>query len=228
MISVLITALAGMAAASPTMIPNDRFPLKYSQGFRLVVNMTNPTDKFTLPINGLKLAPFRAGANINTASLSEKGAVFFITDKNITRLSTDYMPTGLAMRHIATDPPHFNYLGIDGGQGTPGFVVSSWPNSCGSLFGSVSGTFAVCDTGFEAPRHPRLAVHYVEGAANANRADYYAPEPNVPAHCVAVKLLPECAPLEGQKMGEGEEVVTSRCYEDVKAIDWQNKQVLCG
>lgn len=89
------------------------------------------------------------------------------------------------------------------------------------------GTFVVCDIGFEAPVHPRLVVQYVEGTANAEYGKYYEEEPNVPEGCVAVKLLPECAELVGEKKGEGEEIVVSRCYKDVKEITWREGMNIC-
>ncbi|KAK1758783.1 hypothetical protein QBC47DRAFT_314571 [Echria macrotheca] len=223
-----IALLAGLASAVPTMIPNDKFEMRDSKGFRLVVNVTNPAHDFPgNPVNGLKVFPARAGANINYASVTNTGgAVFFTTSTNLTRLSTDYLPTGLVSRP-SPDSAHTDMLGLDVGQGTAGFGVSTWPKTCGTLQAPVSGTFAVCDLGFEAPVHPRFVVQYVEGTANAGDDKFYAEEPNVPDNCVAVKLLPECAELAGTKRADGEEIVTSRCYPDVGVITWQDGMKIC-
>ncbi|KAK5658159.1 hypothetical protein OQA88_2132 [Cercophora sp. LCS_1] len=228
MLSTLILPLLPLALAMPPPIPTDKFPLRESLGFRLAVNLTNPASTFPHPINGLYVVPFRAGANINHVSLSTNGSVFFTTTANITRLSTDYLPTGLHMRHVESDPEHLNYLGLNSGNaGTPGFGVTKWPHTCASLGGPTPGTFVVCDTGFEAPNRPRLAIEYVEGVANAEYGKYYEEESNVPENCAAVKLLPECAELGGTKKGEGEEIVVSRCYRDVKEITWEEGMLIC-
>src|SRR5438552_2202928 len=111
---ITIALLAGLASAVPTMIPNDKFEMRSSQGFRLVVNVTNPAPDFPAnPVNGLKVFPARAGTNINYASVTNTGgAVFFSTSANLTRLSTDYLPTGLVSRP-APDTPHVDILGLD-------------------------------------------------------------------------------------------------------------------
>lgn len=224
--SLVLSALLPRISAMPPPIPTDKFPLQDTQAFRLVVNLTNPADTFPLPINGMYVIPSRAGANINHVSLHTTGAVFISTTANITRLSTDYMPMGLEMNTTA-GAPDLRYLGLNGGKGTPGFGVSKWPNTCASLTGPTPGTFVVCDLGFEAPTHPRLAVQYVLGTANEKYGDYYAEEPNVPEGCVAVKLLPECAELVGDKRDAGEEIVVSRCYKNVKEVTWGEGMKIC-
>ncbi len=85
-----------------------------------------------------------------------------------------------------------------------------------------SGTYAVCDIG-KIPRLPQLGITWVSGTAN--EGDYYADEPNVPANCIAVKLLPECVKTElGVPLNEGEVPVKGLCYDNLKTVDWKKRR----
>ncbi|OIW22813.1 hypothetical protein CONLIGDRAFT_638062 [Coniochaeta ligniaria NRRL 30616] len=87
---------------------------------------------------------------------------------------------------------------------------------CPALQAPQTGTFAVCDQGFEAYAHPKLVLKFVEGVGG----DWYLAE-HMPENCTAVRLLPQCADLPELDRGAYEAIPASRCYVDpVAAIDW--------
>lgn len=84
-----------------------------------------------------------------------------------------------------------------------------------------NGTFAICDSGFNAPEAPQYSLYFVHGG---DGEDWYATA-NLPDNCVAVKLLPQCS--SSDEFDDSDEVQQVFCYEDVASIDW-SQQALCS
>lgn len=112
-------------------------------------------------------------------------------------------------------------LGINAGFGTPDFAIagdSPQETGCAGVFGPISGSFAICDTGFVGvPEVPNFVLSYIVG----HHTNWYEPAVNIPSNCVAVKLLAECATLDlSGATYDTENIWPVKCYENVAAIDW--------
>lgn len=102
---------------------------------------------------------------------------------------------------------------------TIGFIVPGSflnPDPCTAAVGPVPGTFIICDRGIDAPDGPQFELDYTVNAGGYYDALF------VPGNCVGVKLLPECAVVDGGIGTEG--LVDSLCYEDVGRIDWEEAE----
>ncbi|KAK3938995.1 hypothetical protein QBC46DRAFT_342929 [Diplogelasinospora grovesii] len=198
-----------------------------SKGFRLVVNVTDPSTDFKdTPVNGMKLIGVHVGAGLDAPSVSSTySPVFFQPNNNTIQMATGSVaPWGIVMSDSPSDPtasPFVYDLGINIGGGTNGFGVPTNPLNavypCPAAYAPKTGTFAVCDMGFDAYAHPRLLVRFIEGETKG----WYDEPENVPHNCVAVKLLPECARLDlGEAKGQEGEVWDTLCYQNLRNVDW--------
>lgn len=221
MISTAFTlVLAGVAAAVP-FSTQGYAPVSHSKGITFVMNVTDPSTDFKdTPVNGLQLVGVHAGATENAPTVTSNGGEsFFATNNDTIQLAnTGSTPYSIFMDETAVEPFVYN-LGINAGYGTPGFGITSGPlnpHPCPMLYAPKAGTFAVCDTGFGAPTHPQLLVQFVEGSMS----NWYASE-NVPANCVAVKLIPQCSAIDpNQATVNYDDIPESQCYDNVTAINW--------
>ncbi|KAK3389859.1 hypothetical protein B0H63DRAFT_464440 [Podospora didyma] len=239
MLTATFLTLAGLAAASPIAPRGEGYaPYTWSKAWSLVVNVTDiSTDFPNYPIHGRKVVSIHSGAGLNTPTVTKEfsaGADIFFnseTDRTVRRSgsgSPTLPPLGLVeYNNPSIDGEHVHALGVNFGPGTPGFGMSAGPlnpRPCPHLWAPQEGTFVVCDRGIEAPGGiARYAVQFVDGEANSAPRNYYAPEPNVPSNCVAVKLIPQCetpAPEDGQSSQGNVTVGSAQCYPDVASINW--------
>jgi hypothetical protein len=221
-----ILALAAVGLASAATFPT--WPAKsYGKGFMLVINVTDLSRDFAdMPVHGLKLDGIHSGAGLLAPTVSEDGDAFFANGSSKgphggsgtvqLDISGPY-PYGLQIASTPDSSSQFLYgMSIAAGLGSPNFEISYTPRPCSALFAPSLGTFAVCDTGFAAPEHPRLMLQYVEN----NSHEWYSTD-NVPDNCVAVKLVPQCTALTGvQNATYPQNIWDSECYKDVAAIEW--------
>jgi len=233
---ILSLGLMGLAASaapleSRQVVPNYP-PHSFSKGFRLIANVTDPSTDLTPSINGQIFTgihtgpPYNEGVVLSGAETS--GRIFYqngtaeeIRYHSANVLSdggTPLFPWGIDVQANgeAVEPT----VTINGGEGTKGVALSTFPDPYSYLTGTAPGTFAVCSRNVPYYGEDFTVVRYIYGVFNATTGLY---ERNVPDDCAVIRLIPECATLpelpEGS-MSSHEFAADSKCYEDVSAIDW--------
>ncbi|RYP73696.1 hypothetical protein DL769_004167 [Monosporascus sp. CRB-8-3] len=231
---LLPLGLSGLVSAVPLssrqFVPNYP-PTSTSKGFRLIVNVTDPTKDLSPPVNGWSFSTVHTGAGLSDAVVSadqgigriyyQNGTAEEIRYKSGSVLSdggTPLFPWGIRVqaRGEADEPA----VRVNAGSGTKGVALSAFPEPYSYLTGTNPGVYAVC---------PRF-IPYYNATFNVVRWAYdefdYATgfyERTVPEDCVAVNFLPQCAdlpePPEGS-LSSHEFAANSKCYEDVRSIDW--------
>ena len=206
MLALLLLALASSAIATPASPP---LPPKdsHSKLFKLLISVSNPSTDFSdSPVNGLQLDAVHVGAGLDAPIPVASGATFFSTANQTVQLAiTGTNPYGIIMSDQPEEGNGRVYdLGINIGNGTRGFAVTG-EGRCLELTAPRKGTFAVCDTGFEAYAHPKRVVKFVERGG-----DGY-----VPGNCTAIRLVPVCADGEGDRGSDGVDV---RCCADPAGV----------
>lgn len=232
--NTLVLALATAAAASPLAIRDVPTTLR-STGISFVFNVTDQSLDFAdNPVHGLYLSGLHVGAG-EEAPIPNAGSgiVFYETGpvgvdyaNNTIDLIGGAEPYGLV---ISSTPDNFTYgLGINIGDGSPNFALGQghYYEGCAALTAPIQGSFAVCNTGYvNVPEVPELVLSFVEGPHEG----WYDVAENIPANCVAVKLLAECATLDvddaSYDLGN---VFSMPCYESVAAIDWTLYPSVCA
>jgi hypothetical protein len=219
----LTIAAAGLASAAPAACPAPHHDPTLSKGFRLVVNVTDPTADFKkTPINGLQLSSIHAGAGVEMPTVTKDGATFYSgSDKTVNLAISGSSPYGLTQAEEPSSPLLYG-LGINIAEATKGFEVVK-PESqpmCTNLRGPRVGSFVVCDNGFSAPEFAQLEVRFLEASRGIA-----APMPD---NCVAVTFLPECAPIDlSEATYDHSNLVDTVCHAGkVVDIDW-SKQKYC-
>ncbi|KAK3180065.1 hypothetical protein K4F52_008557 [Lecanicillium sp. MT-2017a] len=193
------------------------------QGFRLVVNVTDPATDFTKnPVHGLQLVGIHAGAGIEMITVDKEGATFFSkSDKTVNLAITGSTPYGVSQGDEPVSPLLYG-LGIESGKATSGIEVVAPEKTpvCADLRNPRVGSYIVCDHGFSAPEFAQLEVMYLEVSKGVPST--------MPENCVAVKLLPECAPLVLKDATyDHSNIVDTTCHAGkVAEIDW-SKQEYC-
>jgi hypothetical protein len=223
----LILAAACTAAASP-IVARDAYPKStWSKGFKLVINVTDTALDFAdSPVHLLQITPVHVGAGLNAPVPVTNGSTFFTNTVNNTVQLEVTGPTPMGI-YMSSEPEPGNAtlfdIGINNGLGTPGISVFAGepmhPIPCHALAAPRPGTFAVCDLGFESYAHPKRVLGFVY-----QPSDKWYSQENVPDNCVAVKLFPECTGLTSPHG----DVLETRCYDNVSAIDWSQYQQCYG
>jgi hypothetical protein len=185
-----------------------------------VANITDPaTDVFDPPIGSWSVVGVHVGAGLNAAVLDPSLSATFFINGTLPQISSQ--GTSVALPPLASSfgpvPQGMTFGGsgsevsieLDNGLGATGAGIvsglrSPWPQ----LFAPYAGTFVVCNVTDATYGNPQYQVK-IEQA-------------EIPANCVGIKLLAQCAPLPAL-VGVGELniiVEPVSCYEDVAAIDW--------
>jgi hypothetical protein len=222
-----LAAMATLTAAAPVdspapgpgpIIPN--YPhASSSQGFRLVVNVTNPSLDFDTPINGFYVNSIHVGAARNLVGVTDYPGRIFYQNGTIeewryarsTMISDESgYPYGLSLAADDDNEEPESYTArLDVGFGTPGLVLSRFPEPY--VF-ALWEQWVACDEALEyySGRHFVILKRVLQGA-------------EVPGNCVAVRLLPQCTALPELPDWAGashEFALESACYEDVASLDW--------
>ncbi|KAL6910747.1 hypothetical protein GGI43DRAFT_391025 [Trichoderma evansii] len=226
--SAAVLGLAGAAVAAPaTVVPNYP-PHQLSQGFRLVVNVTDKALDLKPSVQNLYVNSIHIGAGLNVAGVGAEstsnifyqngtaseyrfGAATTITDE-----ATPLTPFGISLtKNAGSDTVSSAY--INGGPGTAGVQLSQFPEPYVFLGPE---TFVICNNPLDYYQGQKFLV--VEQAtttiSSAGQIEY-----NIPEGCAPVRLLPECAPLEALPAGSyasHEFALQSECYADVASINW--------
>ncbi|KAI1765188.1 hypothetical protein GGR53DRAFT_491301 [Hypoxylon sp. FL1150] len=201
-------------------------PSTFSQGFKLIANVTDRAHDLSPPIHGWALQGAHTGAGQNTAVLNSTtpGMIFYqngsLTDVSrnqsdmLTDAGTPLTPYGIVLRY-PSDADEVVVLGIDAGAGTAGVTLTDPPYPMTQLSSAddASGQFAACrqNISYYPPDREFVVV-------KAFRDAY-----EVPDNCVAVEFLPQCATLPDLPEGSHsshEFADTARCFEDPADIDW--------
>ncbi len=236
MLSLLLTlGLAFAAAASTGQDPGCIPRPSASRGFRLVVNVTDPSSDLSPSIQGSFLSLAHIGPAQNRAIiLPTEGPVFYqngtfkdITMQRIGILTdggTPPFPEGLTYAsdsgtNTTQGAPLFVNAGASGG-GTR--LTRLWdPYSYLTILSNVvESTLVVCNSTIPYYGESRFfnVVNWVTARRDATGTHLVLPE-----GCAAIRLVPQCAVLN--ELPEGaysshEFAQEVRCYEDVGAIDW--------
>lgn len=218
--SLSLVLAASLAAATPLRRQTAYPPTTSATGFTLVANITDPsTTVFDPPIGSWSVTTVHVGAGLNAVVLDPtSSATFFV---NGTGPQVSSQGTTVAMPPLGDDAspiPRGMMFGANGdevsisvnyGLGTPGAGIvgglrSPWPE----LFGPYRGTFVVCNVPDATYGNPQYQVRIEEA--------------DVPANCVPITLLAQCAALPELVGVDALDIIVEpvECYESVAAIDW--------
>ncbi|KFG84501.1 hypothetical protein MANI_000523 [Metarhizium anisopliae] len=218
--------LAGLTAASPMVSQSSgNYPAKsFSQGFRLVVNNTDPSRELAVPVHTMFIQSIHIGPpnSLVGTSTARSSRVFYqnatkdeLRSGNAHILSdagSQGIAYGLSFR-LEGDASQGFVFRLDAGPGQKGVAMS--PNHHPCAFLNVPG-LAMCNQ----------PVDYYRGRKMNLLKTFPNPTGNlwkIPEGCAPVRLLPQCIPLRDAQQGVSpshEFVQTTHCYKNVSAIDW--------
>lgn len=233
-----LVGLVGLVSAVPlssrNIVPNYPKTVQ-SQGFQLIVNVTDPAHDLTPSVNGWAFDAIHVGAGLNHAVITDdvaRGRVFY---QNGTGEEIHYgggsilsdsgsPPSPYGVQVASKDDAAANNgeaeVTVNVGGGTPGALLTRFPEPESYLRAPAQGTYAICPRNEPYYSKEYNVVRWTYDSFNKETALY---ESTVPDDCVAVTLLPQIADLpelpEGS-ISSHEFAVTSNVYEDVKSIDW--------
>ncbi|KAK7749115.1 hypothetical protein SLS62_008402 [Diatrype stigma] len=230
--------LVGLASAVPlssrNIIPNYPKTVQ-SQGFQLIVNVTDPAHDLTPSVNGWAFDAIHVGAAMNDAVITDdvaRGRVFYQNGTAeqihygggsiLSDAGTPPAPYGVQVASKDVAAAHNGEAGVtvNVGGGTPGVLLTRFPEPESYLRAPAIGTYAICPRNEPYYNKVYNVLRWTYDTFNNETALY---ESTVPDDCVAVTLLPQAADLpelpEGS-ISSHEFAVTSSVYEDVKSIDW--------
>ncbi|KAM3504831.1 hypothetical protein MY11210_008210 [Beauveria gryllotalpidicola] len=231
---IVALSLAGLAAAAaaPTSTGPAYPETSASNGFNLVLNVTDPSKDLSPPVHGTFVTSIHVGPALNYVGQSSNASV--------ARL--------LYVNGTASDVRYGNSNTVSDG-GTPPFpevlslVQDKDSETLSTLFlnaGSAgNGNYRTGITGFPSPIPELYPLTYV---ACREALAYYGGkafvivkqaqttvskdgqmEHNIPEGCAPLSLLPQCATLNdlpAGSMSSHEFAASTRCYKDVNSIHW--------
>jgi len=219
--------LASAAAASTDCVPRN----SASFGFRLVINVTDPSKDLSPSINGLFLNLAHIGPAQNRAiATSTPGPIFYQNGTSnapsFTNLLTDGgtppFPEGLSYQQEQTDAQGAGiYVSAGSGAQAVKLTRLSVPYSYLTILAEVTASsFIGCNSTI--PYYGNgtefQVINWVTTTRNATGTHLVIPE-----GCVPINLVPQCAVLEGlpaDARSSHEFAQEVRCYDDVKGIEW--------
>jgi hypothetical protein len=221
--------MAALTAASPLasrqVVPNYP-PTSTSQGFHLVVNVTDPSADFDPPINNQYVTSIHVGPPLNLVGVSPTaGRIFY---QNGTAEEVRYGQSTV-ISDGATPPSPFGLslapdegsdvvstARLDAGPGTTGIVLSRFPEPYVFL---LPQTYLACKEFVEYYQSEFIIIKQADVSIDEDGSINY----NVPDNCAAVRLLPECTELNelpDDAYSSHEFAYHSQCYEDVSELVW--------
>jgi hypothetical protein len=231
MFSILTLGLAALATAAPTkrqVVPH--YPTtSRSTGFTLVANVTSLSADFVPSVNNWVVSTAHVGAGQNIAVLTPEtdeyqGRIFYQNGTAeevhyhqttiITDGSTPLVPYGVQVP--ATAGPDVT---ISVGAGT-NLYLTGFPEPYSYIGGP--GTFVACNETLAYYNANFITLQYAYPTFT-NAEGNYEFNPNIPAGCAPVHLVPQCATLNDLPAGSfssHEFAANIACYDDVSAIVW--------
>ncbi|TQV98932.1 hypothetical protein V2A60_007371 [Cordyceps javanica] len=224
--------LAGLAAAAPTTTTTG--PLypetSSSNGFNLVLNVTDPSKDLSPPVHGTFVTSIHVGPALNyVGQSSDAGRLFYVNGTaadvrygNSNTISDGGTPPFPEVLSLVRDQGSetLSTVRLDVGSSGPGDYhtgVAGFPNPIPELYPS---TYVAC----------REALAYYGGKefviikqAKTTVSQDGQVEYNIPEGCAPLSLLPQCAKLNDLPAGSlssHDFAATTRCYKDVNSIDW--------
>ncbi|KAK3690172.1 hypothetical protein B0T22DRAFT_189469 [Podospora appendiculata] len=226
--TILTTALALAAASTASPLANaPKYPpTSRSTGFSLVAYVSDPalaTKVFApnpAPGKNWTVGGVHVGAGQSTAVLGSVSSTVFY--QNGTASGSHKKTDGLIRDGPATYPYSIVlgtandagaiYIGLNVGEPTLGVAISSGPVAEVSYAPASRGTFLACNETEPTYGRPQYPIRFAPKAKS------------VPAGCVPISLLAQCATLAGLDANgleyEHDTPATVNCYKDVASIDW--------
>ncbi|KAI3320161.1 hypothetical protein HD806DRAFT_538721 [Xylariaceae sp. AK1471] len=235
--TVLAIGAASLASAIPLVsrqvIPHYP-PNSLSTGFRLVANVTDPATDLTPSVNGWEFQGIHTGAGFNDAVLTSSTGRLFYHNGTASEIrfgqgsilsdgGTPEFPWGIYVQgedEYDTTYPVEHDVNINVGTGTIGVSLLAFPNPYFYLTGNAQGTFVACPRTVPYYNAEYIVVRFAYDTFDPNTALNVQ---NVPEGCTAITLIPECDTLPDLPEGSissHEFAQTSKCYDDVSAINW--------
>ncbi|KAK0663446.1 hypothetical protein QBC41DRAFT_359443 [Cercophora samala] len=245
---LLLSTLLGLASAAPTSstptprqwTPQDPGSIPRhsgSRGFRLRVNVTDPSLDLNPPVHNLFLSTAHIGPAQNRAVVSSSGPIFY---QNGTYADIANYRAGILTDAGPVESPFPEAIqyqqGSDDTRGSELFISAGTPGTGTAISkltmpystlqilegAPIVKSFIVCGN-TTIPYYGESRKFEVVNWLQATR-DSTGTHLRVPEGCVAVNLVPECA-YEFGDLPEGAAydrtfVNDVRCYESVAAIDW--------
>lgn len=223
--STLALGLIGLASASPLARREGEQcgsypPTTQSQGFNLIVNVTDPSTDFTPSIQNNFITTIHTGAGLALVGVSEKqGPVFYQNgtaddEKDhratvVTDLGTPETPAGLKLVTADGDSDGVKTASLDFGYGTPGVQLSTSPEPYRYL---LPDTYLACNQSLE---YYQGKYFIIIKQVEVNTT--------IPEDCAAIRLIPQAAELEElskDAFASHDFALESEVYEQVSEIDW--------
>lgn len=216
----LTPALTLTAATTALALPagSSEPKLSHSTGFYLTAHVSDAAHDLTPPINGWVLGTAHTGAGLNAAVLySSNGRLFYENGTAeqararqatlITDGGTPLFPSSLILQPAGEAP---RITDIDFNQGTAVGVVESKKGGPKLVNGLGEGTFLACNATVPYYGYKFVTVQFLYGKKGETGVGA------VPADCVPVELVPQCATLNDLPAGSyssHEFAVDVACYE---------------
>ncbi|KAH7152152.1 hypothetical protein B0J13DRAFT_522469 [Dactylonectria estremocensis] len=223
-----LLSLFGLAIASPvTRATKANYPeTQTSKGFKLVVNVTDPSRDFKPSIQNNFVTSIHLGPGLALVGvLEDRGRIFYqngTEDEHrdnratiITDGGTPLIPSGLQLKPDA-DSKTLSTARLDFNYGTRGVQLS-----CDEDYSFVlPETFIACNESLlYYPGQYYVTIKHASSTRNKDGTTNH----NIPKHCAPVRLIPECTELNETPVGSfanHEYALDSRCYKDVSEIEW--------
>ncbi|KAK4641216.1 hypothetical protein QC761_610430 [Podospora bellae-mahoneyi] len=230
--TALFSALmASLTVASPVSLTQRQFQGNYpprttANGFKLVANISTPSNIFDPPVHNWFLSGVHVGAGLNAAILVpnvDAAATLFVngTGRDVSAQATSIgLPpikyqggaTPMGLRFPMGPIEHATNLGLNFGPGNIGAGVVGGLRSPWAQAFTPYPYFIVCNETEPAYGRPQHAVKVAPSVES------------IPENCVAITFLAQCATLPEDVFEGVDELnihqLDAPCYEDVGAIDW--------
>ncbi|SPJ72524.1 uncharacterized protein FTOL_02253 [Fusarium torulosum] len=230
--STFLFSLIGLAAASPVQPHINKNPIYpprlSSKGFKLVVNVTDPSKDFDPPIQNFEITSIHTGAGQALMGIIEKdGRVFYQNGTKderqngeattVTDGGTPLFPNGIG---LVADKKNKKLFGatLNFEAGTPGVQLNQPEDPYTYL---LPETFVACNKSLEYYQGKHfIVIEQARLTIDKNKKI----QRNIPKGCAPIRLVPECAKLESLPKGSyasHKYALDSKCYKDVSKIQWK-------
>ncbi|OAQ62160.1 hypothetical protein VFPPC_14173 [Pochonia chlamydosporia 170] len=221
--SILLTLIMSLASASPI---TPAYPeTTTSKGFRLVVNVTDPSRDFNPPIHNTYITGSHVGT-LNDAVIPNEdkkhARIFFVNgtqdEANADKATTiwaDWDTYRSWKLNLESPSQTLSGAFMSGGEGTVGAGIRHYKSPYAFL---TPETYVACRQVL-----PIGGEQVVIKQAKTTYPTNGSPNYNIPKDCAPVRLLSECAellPLSPDARFNYRFAVESQCYKDVRGIDW--------
>lgn len=221
-------ALLGLASASPLVVTNPQYPKRSSsKGFKLRVNVTDPSRDFDPPIQNFLITTIHTGAGLSSVGvIKNNGRIFYQNGTKeqrndglatvLTDGGTPLTPSGLALEAENESETLFA-TSLNFGPGTPGVQLNK-PDDPYTYM--LPETFVACNESL--PYYQgKYFITIKQARITIDKNNEI--QRNIPKGCAPIRLVPECAKLNDLPRGSyssHEFAIDSKCYTDVPSIEW--------